>query len=91
MASRLYPWLPVRRLIRNRFDNRSKIAQTKGRVLLAHGTADRTIPFAMGETVFAAAPEPKRFFPMPDYDHHHSPGNAFYTELRCFLDQYPVR
>ncbi len=87
MAARQFPWLPARRFIRNRFDNLAKIGRTRGRLFLAHGTADRFVPFGMGEKLFAAAPEPKRFFPMVGFDHHHSPGPDFYTELRRFLDE----
>lgn len=88
MANKQFPWLPIRRLIRNRFDNLAKIPHCSGRLFLAHGTADRLIPFSMGERLFAAAPEPKRFFPMKDYDHHHSPGPEFYAELKAFLDDH---
>jgi fermentation-respiration switch protein FrsA (DUF1100 family) len=91
MARKEYPWLLVRRFIRNRFDNLAKIGRCSGRVFVAHGTADRFVPFNMGELLFAAAPEPKRFFPMVDYDHHHSPGPEFYTELKRFLDDSLAR
>jgi fermentation-respiration switch protein FrsA (DUF1100 family) len=88
MAKKQYPWLPVRPFIRNRFENLAKIPRCPGRVFIAHGTADRYVPYRMGEQLFAAAPEPKRFFPMVDHDHYHSPGPEFYTELVTFLEQY---
>jgi fermentation-respiration switch protein FrsA (DUF1100 family) len=90
MAARRYPWLPVRPFLRYRFDNLAKVGRTAGRVLLAHGTADRFVPFSMGERLFAAAPQPKQFFPMIDHDHHHSPGPAFYDELERFLVEHPA-
>jgi uncharacterized protein len=40
----LYPWVPVRVLLRDRFDNRAKIARVKAPILLLHGTVDRLIP-----------------------------------------------
>ncbi len=86
MAKKQYPWLPAGPFLRHRFDNLSKIGRCRGRVFLAHGTADRYVPFSMGERLFAAAPAPKRFFPMIDHDHYHSPGPDFYVELRRFLD-----
>jgi len=87
MARTLYPWLPARLFIRNRFENLAKISRTAGRVFLAHGTADRFIPFAMAERLFAAAPEPKRFFPLTGYDHYHAPGPEFYGALAEFLQE----
>jgi fermentation-respiration switch protein FrsA (DUF1100 family) len=86
MARKQYPWLPVGRFIRNRFDNLAKMPRCPGRVFIAHGTADRYVPFSMGEKLFAAAREPKRFFPMTGYEHHHSPGPDFYAEMQRFLD-----
>jgi fermentation-respiration switch protein FrsA (DUF1100 family) len=85
MAARKYPWLPGRRFIRNRFDNLAKIGRTRGRVFLAHGTADHFVPFAMGEALYAAAPGPKRLFPMAGYDHYHTPGPEFYAGVSHFL------
>jgi fermentation-respiration switch protein FrsA (DUF1100 family) len=85
MAQLQFPWLPARYLVRNRFDNLSKIISCRRPVFIAHGTADRIVPFAQGERLFAVANEPKRFFPMPGYDHNHTPGHDFYETLRDFL------
>ena len=44
-------WLPVRWLMRDRYDNRSKIGSVEAPTLLLHGTADRLIPLSMAETL----------------------------------------
>jgi fermentation-respiration switch protein FrsA (DUF1100 family) len=85
MAQKTFPWLPARWLVRNRLDNLRKIAAVKGPVFIAHGTADELVPFSQGERLFAAAPEPKRFFPMPGQGHNHTPSPGFYTTLGKFL------
>ncbi|MBI1914441.1 MAG: alpha/beta hydrolase [Planctomycetes bacterium] len=85
MAAQLYPWLPTRRFIRNRFESLDKIGRTQGRVFLAHGTADRFIPYSMGERLFAAAPEPKAFLPLVGHDHNDGAGPEFYAEVVRFL------
>jgi fermentation-respiration switch protein FrsA (DUF1100 family) len=85
MAQEQYPWLPARWLVRNRFDNLAKIGRCTRPAFLAHGTADRLVPYAQGERLFAAANEPKRFFPMEGYGHNHTPGPEFYAALRQFL------
>ncbi len=85
MAANLYPWLPVRPFVRNRFENLKKIADTPGRVFVAHGTADRMIPFAMAERLFEAAPGPKRLFPLHGHDHNQGPGPDFYENVARFL------
>jgi fermentation-respiration switch protein FrsA (DUF1100 family) len=85
MAAELYPWLPARWFIRNRFESLDKIGRTQGRVFVAHGTADRLIPFTMGERLFAAAPEPKAFLPLEGHDHNDGAGPEFFAELTRFL------
>lgn len=54
VAAPLYPWLPVRMLLRDRFENRVKIPRVHAPILLLHGTADRLIP-ARHSMVLAAA------------------------------------
>jgi fermentation-respiration switch protein FrsA (DUF1100 family) len=89
MAQRLFWWLPVRWLVRNRFDNLKKIAGLRRPIFLAHGTADRLVPFRHAERLFAAADAPKHFFPMPGYDHYHTPGPEFYEAVAAFLGDNP--
>jgi uncharacterized protein len=87
VARHLYPILP-RRLVPNLFDNLTKIPRCRRPVFLAHGTADRLVPFSQAERLFAAANEPKELFPMKGYDHHHTPGPEFYARLREFLGRH---
>jgi fermentation-respiration switch protein FrsA (DUF1100 family) len=91
MGQMQFPWLPVRWLVRNRFDNLAKIGKCPHPVFLAHGTADSLVPFSQAERLIAAAPEPKHFFPMEGYDHNHTPGPAFYATLRQFLAEAESR
>lgn len=58
-AAHHYPWLPVRTLVKDRFDTIGRIAGIGAAVLVLHGTADRVVPFSQGEAVFAAARDPK--------------------------------
>jgi uncharacterized protein len=85
IAQTRYPWLPSRWLVRNQFNNLSKIADCCSPVFIAHSPQDGLIPFAQGERLFAAAPKPKRLFPMPNYYHVDVPAPDFYSALRDFL------
>jgi alpha-beta hydrolase superfamily lysophospholipase len=49
VGARSFPFLPVRLLVRDRFDNASKAAAIAHPVLVVHGTRDEVIPFDMGE------------------------------------------
>jgi fermentation-respiration switch protein FrsA (DUF1100 family) len=85
-----YPWLPVRWLMRNRFDNLSKIKICRGPVIIAHGSDDSLFPFAEGEALFAAAAGPKLF--LPPYGHGHvDPDEVFFRDANRFLERVEVR
>jgi fermentation-respiration switch protein FrsA (DUF1100 family) len=87
----LYPWLPVRWLMRNRYESLAKIGRCKRPVFVAHGTADELIPFAHGERLFAAANEPKRFLAMPGIDHNGGWSAGFLPALKGFLQEVEAR
>jgi len=55
-----YGFLPIAKLLDQRFDSIAKISQLKIPLLVMHGTADRKIPWQMGRELFEKAPEPKR-------------------------------
>lgn len=56
-----YPFLPVRTLATNEFDNEARVADIDVPVLVIHSRADRVVPFEHGQRVFEAASEPKQF------------------------------
>jgi len=70
VGQQAFPWLPVRWLMRNRFASMEKIGQYHGPLLIIHGTQDTIIPFAMGQTLFERANEPKRFYAVVGADHN---------------------
>lgn len=59
-ARELYPWLPVRLMIRNPFMSRDRIAHIDSPLLLLHARDDAIIPFGHGERLLQAARAPKR-------------------------------
>ena len=91
MAAVHYPWLPFRRLIRNRFDSVTKIGAYQGPLLQSHGTADRVVPFEIGRRLHDAANVPKQFLVIEDGDHNDPQPREFYDALIEFLDRLPPR
>ena len=61
MGRRLFPFLPVERLTRNRFDNRDKVARCRLPKLFLHSRADEVVPHEMGEELFRVAADPKQW------------------------------
>ncbi len=58
----LYPWLPVKWLLRYEFDSIGKIAPLRAPLLVMHGGADKFVPARMGEAIFNAATSPKELW-----------------------------
>jgi fermentation-respiration switch protein FrsA (DUF1100 family) len=72
-------------LVHNQFDNLAKIHRCSGPIFIAHGDRDRLIPFAQGEKLFQAAPQPKQFFTLKGCDHNDPYPPDFYSDLANFL------
>jgi fermentation-respiration switch protein FrsA (DUF1100 family) len=90
MARRLYPFMPVRLITRLRFPVRDLITQLSSPLLVVHSRDDEIIPFAMGEAIFSAAPEPKRLLEIRG-DHNYGfllSRETYLGGLRDFLDEY---
>ena len=65
-----YPFLPVAKLVRTRYDNLEKIPSIGMPILILHGQRDRTVPFEHGRRLYEAAKEPKRFFTIEGAGHN---------------------
>ncbi|HBO45669.1 MAG TPA: alpha/beta hydrolase [Planctomycetaceae bacterium] len=89
MAAHIYPWLPVRPLIRNRFDSLTKIRRYRGPLLQSHGDTDTIVPIASGRKLFDAANEPKEFVTLRGVDHNDWLPESYYDRLREFFDALP--
>ncbi len=88
-AAHHYPWAPIRLLMKNRYDSLSRISRYSGPIFLSHGTADRIVPFAHGQKLFAAATGPKEFFEITGGDHNDSEPEHYVPALHKFLDSLP--
>lgn len=60
VAASIYWYVPVRYLIKDRFDSTAVISRIKAPLLIVHGKQDRVIPARFAERLFEAAVEPKR-------------------------------
>ena len=69
LARRIYGGVPVDLFMSLRFDNINRVGKVKMPLLVIHGERDATIPFSMGQKVFVAGNEPKRFLSVPRADH----------------------
>ncbi len=79
-------FLPVGLILTQKFDALSKIGAVKMPVVISHGTRDSIVPFEMGEELYAAAPEPKRFIRVEGAGHHNA-GAAGFDQYRQVLPE----
>jgi fermentation-respiration switch protein FrsA (DUF1100 family) len=69
IAAGLFPWLPARQMVRNPFDNLSRIPGIRVPLIVFHAERDGVIPVAHGRAVLAAAPGPKTGLFLPGAAH----------------------
>ena len=69
VAQSHFRFLPVKLLIKNRFDLLGRIGHINAPLLVMQGALDRVIPPAMGQAVYAAAHAPKQFWAGPESQH----------------------
>ena len=87
VAARIFPFLPVRWVMRTRFDSLRKIAAYEGPLFVSHGDADELVPHAMGRALFESAPaKKKQFFNIADGGHNDPQPPSYFRELGGFLD-----
>jgi fermentation-respiration switch protein FrsA (DUF1100 family) len=85
-----FPWLPVRRIMRNRYPSIERISRYHGPLFQSHGTADEVVPFDMGRRLFDAAATPNKQFFIVEGGMHNSPQpDEYYDALVKFLDSLP--
>src|SRR5579862_8407771 len=70
MTRRIFALPLIEYLEKSHFDSEETIRNVHAPILVAHGTRDDVVPFAMGQRIFAAAPEPKRFYPIEGAGHN---------------------
>lgn len=76
----------------DKFNSIRKIGRVSCPVLVIHGDSDRTIPLWHGQTLFRAAPSPKKLLVVPGGDHMHIPEvhlEAYARELTDFAGSLP--
>ncbi len=68
-AKTFYPFIPVRILLKDKFENYKKIKNINSPILVMHGEKDQIIPFFMGKKIYELANTPKYSY-FTKYDNH---------------------
>ena len=68
-AKKFYPYIPVKLLLKDKFENYKKIKNINLPILIMHGEVDQLVPFSMGKKIYEIANEPKYSY-FTKYDNH---------------------
>lgn len=88
MAKHLYPFLPIQRLLPNRFQNDSKVTEIRAPHLLLHGERDPLVPVHMARTLYELAAQPKQLLVVPEATHTDAlvvGGQKLRQEIEAFI------
>jgi uncharacterized protein len=87
VAAQHYAWLPVKWIMRNRYDNLARIQRYNGPLWQSHGCDDTLIPMASARTLFDASPSRnKNWTEYPQCGHNDPRPGSYYNKLANFLD-----
>jgi uncharacterized protein len=89
-AAEIYRFVPVRFLIKDRYDTLSKIAHIQSPLLVFHGERDEVIPVAHGRAVFATARDPKESVFFHDIHHNDFDSRVISEHLYHFTQKYKL-
>jgi fermentation-respiration switch protein FrsA (DUF1100 family) len=88
VAAGHYPWMPVRLLMRNRYDSAGRLADYHGPLLQLHGEADRIVPLASARRLHEAVPSSrKRWVTARGMDHNDPMPRKFQLAVESFLQE----
>lgn len=87
VATRVYPFLPVRAFLKDRYETRDYIGQVRVPLLILHGERDPVIPVSMGKELASLANEPKRLVTLPNAGHSdiYIDGNPGLDAVRAWI------
>ena len=86
IATRRFPFLPVRWLMRDPFRSDLSIRDVRMPVLVIHGDRDPIIPFSAGQRLFGLAKEPKAFINVPGGGHIVLDSSGVFAKMCDWID-----
>ena len=83
-----YPYLPIKYLLKDKYNSEKKIKKINIPILIMHGEKDHIIPFHMGKKLFETANSPKEFLAITNDDHMLTFDDKLLSEIKKFIEKY---
>ena len=83
-----YPYLPVKLLLKDKYNSISKIQAISTPILIMHGKKDDIVPFSMGKALFEKANNPKHSYFTSDDDHMMEFNDQMLKNIKKFIEKY---
>ena len=83
-----YPYLPVRLILKDRYDSIGKIKMINIPILIMHGEKDDVVPISMGKELFEKANNPKHSYFTSEDDHMMEFNPSLLNEINSFILKY---
>ena len=90
IAATLYPYLPVRLMLRFKYNTAEYLAEVNCPTLIIHSRDDEIMPFIHGQRLFEIASEPKKFLELTGTHNEGfiTSGTQYEKELNTFIHKY---
>jgi hypothetical protein len=85
VGAKHYWYMPVKLLMTDQFRSDARIGNVTAPLLILHGAKDQTVPYAMGEQLFALANKPKHIVRFLDGGHEDLDKNGALIAVSRFL------
>jgi fermentation-respiration switch protein FrsA (DUF1100 family) len=85
LAQKYYPFLPVKFLLKDRYETIKKLPNITSPLLVLHGKLDSIVPFSMGKKLFDKANEPKFNYFIDNDDHMMRYDQKLLDEIKKFI------
>ena len=85
LAQKYYPVLPVKFLLKDKYETVNKLPNVTSPILVLHGKLDAIVPFAMGEKLYQQANKPKFKYFIDNDDHMMRYDQDLLNEIKKFI------
>ena len=82
-----YPFLPVKLLLKDKYESNKKIKNIYSPILVMHGKIDKIVPFYMGRQIYELANDPKYSYFSEQDDHMMEFNNDLIHKIDLFIKQ----